>query len=334
LTDYDLDIQAASPNSNNLPIIEDHLRQLPQRLAVDINRLLSRPLDEEQRAALPAIIRSSLQEVMQPFLHIIFPLPNGSQPHSAAPSSDPGDSAYGSVDHDIRGAFTPPSHDMGSRTALGTVPEGMQAAHRNSMYDMSLENALPSIMLDGRMLHTSSAQMAPTTQAWNNPPYTTNPMNPNLSAYDDGVSTIADVSTGLYMSAPPAMMTNETTMPPPDDFSHLLYPAQSFLPDPPRPPVMPSNRWSMPMNPQASQNLTPIWDQQFPYPIEAQSIANNYDLALTQSQNISLPLVPQFSSSQQDLAQTFPSWMLTEEGRNFIPATSSSGTGMPQQRVN
>lgn len=271
---------------------------------------------------------------MQPFLHIIFPNPNTSQPHSAAPSSDPGDSAYGSVDHDIRGAFTPPSHDMGSRTFLGTVPEGMPTVHQNGMYNLQPDNAVPAIMLDGEMLHSSNAQMAPTTQAWDTTPYTTNPMNPTLSAYDGEVTALPSVSTGMHMSGPPAIMTNDATMPPPDDFSHLLYPEHAFLPDPPRPAVLPNNRWSMPMDPQASQNLTPIWDQQFPFPIETQSIANHYDLAYTQPPNISLPMVPQFSASQQDLAQTFPPWMLTEEGRNFIPASSSSETGMPQQRVN
>ncbi|QDS73939.1 hypothetical protein FKW77_007919 [Venturia effusa] len=117
---YDFDLPASSPSPTDLPLLEEMLRALPQHIAEDINRHFRRPINEELRAALPGIIRNSLQDYMQPFWRMF--APNATETRSGGrPPSDQGDSAYGSLTNDGReGSAGPPrstSRSQPSRTS-------------------------------------------------------------------------------------------------------------------------------------------------------------------------------------------------------------------------
>ncbi|TLD36853.1 hypothetical protein E2P81_ATG02635 [Venturia nashicola] len=122
---YDFDLPTSSPSPTDLPLIEEMLRALPQRLTEDINRHFRRPLNEELRAALPGIIQNSLQDYMQPFWRLF--APNATETRSGGPPpSDQGDSAYGSLINDGReGSAGPPrstSRSQPSRTSHCQAP--------------------------------------------------------------------------------------------------------------------------------------------------------------------------------------------------------------------
>lgn len=154
--DYDFDLPTSSPSPTDLPLIEEMLRALPQRLAEDINRHFRRPLNEELRAALPGIIQNSLQDYMQPFWRMF--APNATEVRSGGPPpSDQGDSAYGSLTNDGREGSAGPA-----RSASRSQPS--RTSHYQAPVDpIGLRNNPKSSELH---VTTSADPLVPTASAW------------------------------------------------------------------------------------------------------------------------------------------------------------------------
>jgi hypothetical protein len=245
---------------------------------------------------------------MQPFWHMLFPSPTTiSNPRASA--SEQGDSTYGSMgDQDSRHMFTPPylpGQEQESRTTLGTVPEGMPAADsinfRRGSDNDSTVTSHPVIMLEGQVVHSSTPPLSTLQQGWPQPP-----QNHNRMSYNPVISTTQPPTSHPFMGISPNFV-HQQSQPPPhispsaEDFSHLLYPQSSFVAGPsrPSPPLIPTstpnpnNRWSMPtMNPQASQSLTPIWDEDFPWPIAAITTAQQQQSGMVTSSMPSHSMTP------------------------------------------
>jgi hypothetical protein len=188
--------------------------------------------------------------------------------------------------------FTPPSlpgHDQESRTTLGTVPEGAQP-NESSSYRRGSDNdstipSHPVIMLEGQIVHSVTPPLPTLPPGWPQPPQSTQAMPRNSM-----ISSSQPPTSHPYLGPSPNFTYQQQQQQQPphiapssDDFSHLLYPQPLFHPEsarPSPPSALPAAsmranpntnaRWPMPtMDSQASQSLTPIWDEDFPWPIAA-----------------------------------------------------------------
>jgi hypothetical protein len=255
---------------------------------------------------------------MQPFWHMLFPSPiMTSNPRASA--SEQGDSTYGSmVDQDSRHMFTPPclpGQEQESRTTLGTVPEGMPAVDRTN-YRRGSDNDIavtshPVIIIEGQVVHSSTPPLPTLPQGWPQPP-----QNLHSISYNPMNSTTQPPTSHPFTGISPNF-THQQSQPPPhispsaQDFSHLLYPEPPFQAGPsrPSPPLIPTTnsnpngRWSIPATEIGpSQNLTPIWDEEFPWPIAAVTTAQQQQAGLVAS-SMSSHSMPQPDSMAAHHAQ-------------------------------
>jgi hypothetical protein len=246
---------------------------------------------------------------MQPFWHMLFPSPAATAAtNPRASASEQGDSTYGSLgDQDSRHMFTPPSlpgHEQESRTTLGTVPEGAQpndsSSYRRGSDNDSTMPSHPVIMLEGQVVHSSTPPLTTLPPGWPQAPQGTHAM-----ARNSMIASTQPPTSHPFLGPSPnfTYQQQQQQQPPPhispssDDFAHLLYPQPLFLPEPTRPSppsTLPTtsirtnpntnSRWTMPtMDPQASQSLTPIWDEDFPWPIATTTAQQQQDGMVTSS---------------------------------------------------
>lgn len=294
--DYDFDLPTSSPSPTELPLIEEMLRALPQRLAEDINRHFRRPLNEELRAALPGIIQNSLSDYMQPFWRMF--APNSTETRSGGPPpSEQGDSAYGSLTNDGReGSAGPPrsnSRSQPSRTSHYQAPTdsiGLRKSSKSSELHVT----------------TSADPLIPTASAWQSStnsfvPLTHVPEHVSSEAYENYPPVHdAQRSRGPNINSRMAFAGRVTAPEPPatNDLFDFLVPQPSYTisdapldqhpanasmlrwPD----PVMPTNNTSYTTN-EVSSNFS-----SFSYPLHMQPTMSQPDQQLQHLQQ--MPVSP------------------------------------------
>lgn len=249
-----------------MPIIEDTFRHLPQRLAADINRRLRRPLDDEERDALPEIIRTSLQAVMPPFWRM-FAAPPTSDIRAAPPASDQGDSAYGSAEHDRESSAPPrPYHHAAqmSQTTLSHVqtpnqtPSQHQSTKLNYNPPPSRDFSFPQNV---DQLYNNPSAWPQSTQS-----FVTMPQMPGTSTYPQTYHH-APTSMAQTSYGPPAHSTGDPPIH--QDFGDLLVPTDPYMPEDQK-HKEPALRWSIPDTSAAEIPALPLHSVPYSMPQEPQ----------------------------------------------------------------
>jgi hypothetical protein len=345
--DYDFDLPTSSPSPTDLPLIEEMLRALPQRLAEDINRHFTRPLTEELRVALPGIIQNSLQDYMQPFWRM-FSSPTAAETRSAAPPpSDQGDSAYGSLTNDGREGSAParsssrsqPSRMSHNQVPVDTLPIGLR------------NNPLPS------EIHVTSADtMTPSVSAWQSStssfiPLTHVPEHVSPEAYEN-YPPMHDSERSRAPTIDPRMaFTGRTPVADPpvtSDLFDFLVPQPPYtLAEPPldqHPTSASMLRWSNPVlsmdnAPYTTTEVTPNFPS-FSYPLQMQPAMSHpeqqqhlHQIPHTQGGNYSTSMAPHTTMASSGMTMATQT---TIAPYTTMPPNMSMGpnTSMPAHAVN
>ena len=241
---YDFDMPNTSPSPSDLPIIEDTFRQLPQRLAADISRRLRRPLDDDERDALPEIIRTSLHAVMPPFWRMFAATP-GADVRAGPPASEQGDSAYGSAEHDRESSAPPKGQHFSqmSQTNFGHMQTPNQTPGHPHQQPAAASQHPPPSREYSFSQQAMSFSAAPNYSTWpqTSQSYVTMPHMPGTTTYAQ-----------TYHHAPvsvaqPSYTPVQAHHDPPvhEDFADLLVPHQ-FMPQAEQQPKETGLRWSIP----------------------------------------------------------------------------------------
>ncbi|KAE9971747.1 hypothetical protein BLS_004325 [Venturia inaequalis] len=321
---YDFDLPTSSPSPTDLPLIEEMLRALPQRLAEDINRHFRRPLNEELRAALPGIIQNSLQDYMQPFWRMF--TPNTTETRSGGPPpSDPGDSAYGSLTNDGReGSAGPPrstSRGQPSRTSHHQAPVN-PINPRNDLKPSEVH------------VETSADLLIPTAPTWqsstsNFVPLTHVPEHVSPEAYENYPPTHEPQrSRGPTIDSRMAFAGRATAPEPPatNDLFDFLVPQPTYtIADAPlhqRPTSASMLRWANPVMPADSISYTtnevsPNFPS-FSYPLPIQPTMPHIDQQQQHLQQMPVSQGPTYATTMA------PQATMAASGMTMAPHTTAS----------
>ncbi|KIW06211.1 uncharacterized protein PV09_02688 [Verruconis gallopava] len=239
---YDFDLPTTSPSPSDLPLIEDTFRQLPQRLAADISRRLRRPLDDEERDALPEIIRTSLQAVMPPFWRMFASTP-GSDARAAPPASEQGDSAYGSAEHD-RESSAPPRGYPGAQTSQTNFTQLQTPNQTPNQQQAPNISYNPPPSRDFSFTQNVEPNYNSSTWPQSSQSFVAIPQIPGTTTYSQPYHHApAPVSQPNFTSAP-----THADPPVEEDFSDLLVPPNPYLPESGQQQKESSLRWSIPVS--------------------------------------------------------------------------------------